>query len=315
MAIAVDTPNATPGITVPAEVPADSRDVADDAAGLYGPRSEAWLLNREAMLLLGAGPRSLLLQIAHPLIAEGVDQHSGFRIDPWARLIATVRSYLTIVYGSARQARTEIARLNRLHRSIAGPVRDPQAGTITGAAAYSARDPELGLWVHATLVDSTIVAYDAWIEPLSRARRAAYYEESKPIGRAFGIPDDLLPADLAAFDRYLEGMLAPRGPVSVTPTARELAQTILHPSLAPLAPPIAPILRRIPAGAYDWAMWPSLALLPESVREGYGIGWMPVNRVVAGWLLTTWRAWRPLLPPRFRWFSAASAASDRFADQ
>jgi len=315
MAIAVDTQQTPRGITDPRRFLPDRGDGSVDAAGLYGPRSQAWLLNREAMLLLGAGPRSLLLQIAHPLIAEGVDQHSDFRIDPWARLIATVRSYLTIVYGSGRQARAEIARLNRLHRSIVGPVRDADAGAITGARAYSARDPELSLWVHATLVDSTIVAYDAWIEPLSRARRAAYYEESKPIGRAFGVTDDLLPVDLAAFDRYLERMLAPRGPVRVTPTARELAQTILHPSLAPLAPPIAPVLRRIPTGTYDWAMWPSLALLPESIRAGYGIPWTPVNRAVAGWLLSTWQAWRPLLPPALRWFSAASDARRRSAGQ
>ena len=80
--------------------PIGSSDHADTASGLYGPESEAWRLNREAMLLLGAGPRALLLQLAHPLVAEGVDQHSDFRADPWRRLPATLRSYLTIVYGS-----------------------------------------------------------------------------------------------------------------------------------------------------------------------------------------------------------------------
>ena len=114
------------------------------------------------MLLLGAGPRALLLQIAHPLVAEGVDQHSGFREDPWSRLTATTRSYLTIVYGSASQARAEIRRLNALHRSITGPVNDRGAAARHGSA-YQARDPELSLWVHATLVDSTMVAYDRWI--------------------------------------------------------------------------------------------------------------------------------------------------------
>src|SRR3954470_16987369 len=99
----------------------------DDSLGLYGPDSEAWRLNREAVLLLGAGPRALLLQIAHPLVAEGVDQHSGFREDSWSRLTGTTRSYLTIVYGSTTQARAEIRRLNALHRSITGPVNDPDA--------------------------------------------------------------------------------------------------------------------------------------------------------------------------------------------
>src|SRR6185436_15676647 len=75
--------------------------------GLYGPDSEAWRLNREATLLLGAGPRALLLQIAHPLVAAGVDEHSDFRADPWARLAGTLKSYLRIVYGTADAARDE----------------------------------------------------------------------------------------------------------------------------------------------------------------------------------------------------------------
>ena len=58
-------------------------------SGLYGPDSEAWRLNREAMLLLGAGPRALLLQIAHPAVAAGVNDHSDFRADPWRRLAGT----------------------------------------------------------------------------------------------------------------------------------------------------------------------------------------------------------------------------------
>src|SRR3954453_13673044 len=143
--------------------------VRDDALGLYGPASEAWRLNREAMLLLGAGPRALLLQLAHPQVAAGVADHSDFRADPWRRLQGTLRSYLTIVYGTGSTARAEIRRLNELHRTITGPT-------------YRARDPELALWVHATLVDSTIVVADRWLAPLTRDRRARYYEEALPLG-------------------------------------------------------------------------------------------------------------------------------------
>ncbi|HXU84971.1 MAG TPA: oxygenase MpaB family protein, partial [Verrucomicrobiae bacterium] len=76
------------------------RAIDPEIAGLYGPASEAWALNREAMLLLGAGPRALLLQLAHPQVAAGVADHSDFRGDPWARLDGTLRSYLRIVYGT-----------------------------------------------------------------------------------------------------------------------------------------------------------------------------------------------------------------------
>ena len=180
------------------------------------------------------------MQIAHPLVAEGVDQHSDFRADPWARLAGTLRSYLTIVYGTGSAARAEIARLNGLHRVIGGPVLDRSASARFGAT-YAARDPELSLWVHATLVDSTLATADAWLEPLSPDRRARIYAETIPVGRLFGVPPSLLPADVGALDRYVEGMLAAEGPVHPTATARELARAILRPPLAPVvaAGPIA----------------------------------------------------------------------------
>ncbi len=278
--------------------------MAGSDAGLFGPASEAWRLDREAMLLPGAGPRALLLQLAHPLVAAGVDEHSDFRSDPWHRLAATLRSYLTIIYGTTAAARAEIGRLNGLHRSIVGP-------------GYSARDPELSMWVHATLVDSTIVAYDAWLEPLSPDRRAAFYAETLPIGRAFGIPESVLPADLQAFERYMDWMIGPGGPVKVSPVARELAEVVLRPPLGPLAAlfpfqgATARVLGRVPAGSYAWTLWPAIGLLPDPVRKGYRLPWGVRERIVAAWLVTAWRAWRPILPPAFRQMPQALAADRR----
>jgi uncharacterized protein (DUF2236 family) len=198
------------------------------------------------------------------------------------------------VYGSTASARAEIRRLNALHRGITGP-------------GYAARDPELSLWVHATLIDSTIAVADAWLEPIPPASRAAFYAETRPIGRAFGVPEALLPVDLEAFDAYVAGMLGPTGPVRVSAVARELAEVVLRPPLAPLAP----WLRVVPASAYDWTMWPSIGLLPESVREDYGLRWGPRERLVSAWLVAGWRAWRPLLPASFRQMPKALAADRR----
>jgi len=269
-----------------------------DIEGLYGPESEAWRLNREAMLLLGAGPRALLLQLAHPLVAAGVDEHSDFRADPWRRLQGTLRSYLTIVYGTATAARSEIRRLNGLHRSIAG-------------ASYTARDPDLALWVHATLVDTTIAAYDAWLEPMPRDQRARYYAETLPIGRAFGVPADLLPLDLNAFESYVASMLAPDGPIRVSPVARDLADAVLHPPLGPVVPALA----SVPAQFYAWTLWPSIGLLPASVRTDYGFRWGPIERGVSAWLVAGWRGWRPLLPVSFRQMPQALAADRRVSGE
>ena len=281
-----------------------------DAVGLYGPGSEAWRLNREAMLLLGAGPRALLMQIAHPLVAEGVAAHSNFRADPWRRLRATLRSYLRIVYGTTSEARAEIARLNRFHREIRGTVSDPAAARALGPA-YDARDPELSLWVHATLIDATLVANERWIGPLGHRQRAGFYEETLPIGRAFGVPARLLPADIDAFDAYVEAMIGRDGPVQVGPLARDLADVILRPPLGPLHP----LLAGIPSRLYAWTMWPAIELLPDRIRAGYGLSLGPRERLVAAWLTAGYRAWRPVLPAGFRTMPWALRADARVAAQ
>jgi uncharacterized protein (DUF2236 family) len=262
-------------------------------AGMFGPESEAWRFDREAMLLLGAGPRALLLQLAHPSVAAGVDEHSDFRADPWRRLDGTLRSYLRIIYGSTAAARAEIRRLNALHRGIRG-------------AGYSARDPALSLWVHATLVDSTVAVNEAWAGPVTRAQAARFYEETKPIARAFGVTGRDLPSDLAAFEAYLADQMRPGGPVQVGDTARDLAEAILH-------PPLPGVLGRLglPTQLYDWTLWPSLGLLPAQIRDAYGFRWGPMERAVSAWLVAGWRAWNPLVPRWLRWMPQALAAERR----
>jgi uncharacterized protein (DUF2236 family) len=299
--------------------PPRSRDSSSSVVegGFYGPGSEAWRLNREAMLLLGAGPRALLLQIAHPAVAAGVAEHSDFRADPWARLSGTLRSYLRIVYGTAGAARDEIRRLNELHRGIRGAVVE-SSGRERHGNRYSALDPDLELWVHATLVDSTMAAYDAWLEPLSRSDRARYYAETLPVGLAFGIPESRLPPDLDAFEAYLEGMLAASGPIHVDAVARDLASSILNPPLGPAVAAagfpftrLAGLADAIPSRAYGWLFWPSIGLLPTSVRESYGLRWGFRQRAVSAWLVAGWQAWRPVLPTSFRQMPQALRADRR----
>lgn len=298
------------------------RPLTDPAAGLFGPGSLTWRLDREAFLLLGAGPRALLLQIAHPAVAAGVADHSTFRVDPWARLAGTLRSYLRIVYGTAAEARAEIRRLNVMHRTVRGLRED---GT-----AYDAADPALRLWVHATLVDSTIATAEAWLGPLDAGARAHLYEESIPVGRAFGIPAGHLPADVAAFDSYVASMLQPDGPVHPGPLARELAAVILRPPPGPAIRTLAkagrgaipaPLIdlaiaagERLPPVAVSWLLWPSIGLLPAEVREAYGLSWGPFERSVAAWLVTAWRGWNRVLPGWFRQMPQALAADRRLSD-
>ena len=301
--------------------PPAGRPLTEADPGLFGPDSVTWRLDREAFLLLGAGPRALLLQIAHPSVAAGVADHSNFRADPWARLAGTLRSYLRIVFGTTQEARAEVRRLNALHRAVRGAL--PNGGT------YDARDPGLALWVHATLIDSNLATADAWLAPLGRDARARAYAESLPIGRVFGIPEDRLPADIDAFDAYVAGMLGPGGPVRPGSVARELAATILRPPLgpavrtlvdgltglvpAPLAAGIRALGDRVPPGAGAWLLWPAIGLLPPSVRDGYGLRHGPLEQAVSAWLVTSWKAWSAVLPPSICQMPQAVAADRRVA--
>ncbi len=266
---------------------------ADDAIGLFGPGSAAWRLQREAFLLLGAGPRALLLQLAHPAVAAGVAEHSDFRTDPWRRLDGTLRSYLRIVYGTRTAARNEVRRLNEFHRGISG----------TG---YTARDPALALWVHATLIDSILAVNDAWNGPLPGDVAAAFYAETLWLGRAFGIPGSILPGDLAAFRAYVADQIGPDGPVRVGDTARDLAGAVLHPPL-----PGVPARAQLDPRLHGWTLWPAIGLLPLRIREAYGLPWTVAHRAVAAWLVAGWRTWNGMLPPTWRQMPQAGAADRR----
>jgi uncharacterized protein (DUF2236 family) len=175
-------------------------------------------------------------------------------------------------------------------------------------------------------VDSTLATVAAWLEPLSRERRARFYAETMPIGRLFGISDAVLPGDVDAFDAYVAGMLSTEGPVHPTPVARELAEVILHPPLGPavtrgpiarrLGPASAPlgrILDAVPPDAVSWLLLPSLSLLPASLRDEYGFAWGPRERALSAWLVTAWGTWRPVFPSSMRWFPQALAAEARVA--
>ena len=177
----------------------------DPVLGFYGPGTQMWRINREAVLL-GAGPAALLLQIAHPLVAEGVAQHSHFEDDPFARLRSTLRTTMDLVFGDGPTAERALRRLNGVHATVRGEVTDADATEVTGGAtAYRAMDPALLLWVQATLIVTSVRAYERWVGPLTDDDKETFWQEARRVGPRMGIPLDRSPADLAGAD----GLLGP----------------------------------------------------------------------------------------------------------
>jgi uncharacterized protein (DUF2236 family) len=210
------------------------------AEGIYADDSITRRVNRENILLLGGG-RALLMQLAHPKVAAGVDDHSDFRSHPVRRLRRTVLMTMAIVFGTRETAVAAARAVNHVHARVRG-------------SDYRALDPELLLWVHATLVDSALVTYQAFVQRLSVADREDFYQESKLAGEMLGIPREQFPERLRDFDRYLADMIA-TGVVQVTPRARELARLVVR-------PPVMVPFEVVTAG-----------LLPAALREAYGLAW------------------------------------------
>ncbi len=110
----------------------------------------AWLVHAEASMMVG-GIRALLLQSLHPVAMQGVGEHSDFRDDPLGRLRRTVFFLGTTTYCSLPEAEAAIAAVRRVHLSV--------SGVTPEGRQYSADDPDLLAWVHATEVDSFLEAF------------------------------------------------------------------------------------------------------------------------------------------------------------
>ena len=261
----------------------------------FSPGSVIWRVDREMALLL-AGGRALLMQIAHPKVGAGVAEHSHFQKDPLRRLRHTMNTMWSVVFDDAEQARQSLQRVKEIHRTVQGRMAESE-GKLAGLP-YSALDPQLLLWVHATLVDSALLAYEKFVAPLPLADKLQYYEETKRLATLFDVPPGDIPPSLDHFRAYMEQML--NGPeICVTATVRLLARDILHPQPL-LLRPSAPLFSFITTG-----------LLPASLREAYHLPWDEQKEKWLHRLALLIKTLLPCVPPVLRFAPHARAARRR----
>lgn len=259
-------------------------------AGLFGPGSMSWRVDGEVLVLAG-GSCALLMQLAHPAVAAGVAQHSDFQDDPFARLRRTLAASYAVVFGNRARAERAISRMNAIHTTVSGTI--PETG-----GAYSALDPALMLWVHATLVDTAIRVYDRFVAPLTDEEAEAYHAEAREIALRLRIPDASLPSTLRELRAEMERLIG-SGEVRVSPTARALAPAVLYPTRFP------------PRPIWDLAHLVSLSVLPPAIRDGYGIRWSPRRERGVALLAAASRRALPLVPSALRRVPAARSAARR----
>lgn len=250
-------------------------------------------LNAERFVLFGWS-RAILLQLAHPLVAAGVGDHSTFREGLFTasrRLHHTVGSMLSLTFGSDAEREATLELIRGIHRRVNGVLRE-DAGAFRAGTRYSAEDPALLLWVHATLLDSIPLVYERLVAPLTPAERDEYCRETAPLVQALGAPEPG-PANWAETQRYVSRMLG-SGEIAVSRQARELAAAVLAPPLAWTIAPATHVNRLITVG------W-----LPAQVREAYGFAWTEKDdRALTRWVGIL-RGVRRMTPDRLALWSAA----------
>lgn len=257
-------------------------------AGILAPDSVARRMNRESFLLLG-GTATLLLQVAHPLVAAGVDQHSSFRSDPLGRLLRTLNTTLAAVFGTTAEARAALRRIDRRH----APVR----GLSASGVPYEAHDPRLLVWVQVTLVMTSLRLYELVLGRLSDADREAYWQEARFFAGELGATRDALPATFADVVVYERDMIARE--VIPDATAISVANDVRRPFTW------LPAVVSWPLDAF------SAMLVPEPLRSRLGLPWGGRERLWSRGVVVVLRWLVPRLPRRIRVVPQARAYDAR----
>lgn len=213
--------------------------VEAEVAQPLGPDSLLWSLGFDRRALLLAG-RSLVLQVAHPVIGAGVGDFSSFRTDPWGRLDRTVQSILVQLFGGP-DAIVEAQRLRRMHRAIKGIGFDNKP--------YRALDPHAQAWVHLSNLDTLFCWHRQFGRPLAPDQQARVLAEWRQVGLVLGVVSRHMPKDLASFDAYVTDVIDNQ--LDDNPTVREVLASM---SLSDVPPP-------------PWAPWPGSILS----RSGWAI--------------------------------------------
>lgn len=255
--------------------------------------SVAWKINRECVTLLGWGT-AMLMEFAHPLVAAGVTDHSVTVSHPEVRLHRlwrTIEAMLALTFGLPDQAVRAARGINAIHDRVNGRLEE-SVGAFPAGTPYSAHDPSLLLWVHATLLYALPRVYELYVGPLTDEEKDRFCAEGAYMSHVVGIPEEDMPTSMAALDAYLGRMLG-SGEIAVGTQGRFLAREMF-------APPRGPLI-----------YLPTVGLLPPALREAYGLRWNAGYEAALRLSASAVRRALPLTPPTLRYWPLARVAMRR----
>ena len=244
---------------------------AEEVDGFFGADSMVRRLHRERLVLF-SGVRALLMQACDPLAVVGFRRHSIIFDNPQARLQRTDERMSRIYFGTREDAEETGSVVQAMHRRVRGKT-PADYGPIAKGTPYDASDPELGLWVLATLADSALVYYERIFGSLPAPERERYWREYRLVGELLGLPPDSMPATHGDLRDYV-GKRLRDGSLWISDERREQAvQMILEPPwtgwLRTAAMPVTETVRLI-----------SVGLLPPQIRALFGFSWDPAREAL-----------------------------------
>lgn len=260
--------------------------MTEKASFYFEADSAIWQINRERILLL-TGAKVLLMQIAHPMVAEAVYNHSYVFDKPLLRLHRTLKLTLGMVFGTRAEVHQAIAEIDKAHRPATGKIED-KIGKHDAGASYNPRNPRQALWVYATLVEGAISGYEVLVAPLNDSKKQEMIENSAQIAEWMGIPAHYLPKTYPDLQDYMSSAIADQE-IIVSEKARKIAPFITAQSIPLLNIMSYPLIRV------------NVALLPTSLQAQYGYQLADWEQSLIAHSLTLSRKIIPRLPHFLRY--------------
>jgi uncharacterized protein (DUF2236 family) len=255
---------------VPGVVPGQAHR-AEEVDGFFAADSMVRRLHRERLVLF-SGVRALLMQACDPLAVVGFQRHSIIFDDPQLRLARTDERMSRIYFGSREEAEETGRIVQAMHRRVRGKT-PADYGPIPKGTVYAASDPELGLWVLATLADSAVVYYERIFGSLSAEERERYWSEYRRVGELLGLPPESMPATYEGLRECMAGRLSD-GSLWISEDRRKQAVQMI------LEPPFSGWLRTAAMPLTETIRLVSVGLLPPQIRRLFGFGWDPAREAL-----------------------------------
>ena len=175
-----------------------------------------------------------------------------------------------MVYGTPQEKNTIVDMVHHVHDLVHGP-------------GYNAHDPELQLWVAATLYACGVTTYERIFGKLSEDTAEKVYCEYAILATSLRMPPGMWPKDRVAFWAYWDEKIES---FEITPQAINVCNNLLWNNKAPLWLRMnLPIIRVLTA---EW--------LPPRIRQAYGLKASRSRRAIYRVSMGSTKAVYPHLP-------------------